>query len=247
MKRTFIHQGMSDLGVRDRLRILFRHYILHPLFGDMFTNTELIHELIEYYDGYQLQNANSKKGILGFGLIHYALITNLRPRRLLCIGSKKGFVPAICALACKHNGFGKVDFVDAGYGESDATNQWGGVSLWRRINPRSHFSFLGLDAFIQPFIMTTKEFIKREKHRYQYIHVDGDHSYEGVKNDVLGVWPRLSKNGYLVLHDVTVRHMNNQPDYGVWRLWNEISGANKILVDQSAGLGIIQKKSNRLF
>ncbi len=240
-KITTVFSSISDLGVRDKIRILVRHHILYPLFGDTLLNRSVIHELVEYYDGYQLQNADSKKGELGFGLFHYAMITNIKPKRVLCIGSKKGFIPAVCAMACKHNGFGTVDFVDAGYGEDDGQNQWGGVSLWRRVDPKRHFSFLGLDAHIVPFIMTTDEFAARRHSSYQYIHVDGDHSYDGVKNDVSHVWPLLERDGFLSLHDVTVKQMKNQPPYGVWKLWEELPGARKILLDKAAGLGVIQK------
>lgn len=45
------------------------------------------------------------------------------------------FVPAICAVGCRDNGFGKVDFVDAAMDMNDvnkvAGNHWGGVGFWK--------------------------------------------------------------------------------------------------------------------
>jgi hypothetical protein len=41
----------------------------------------------------------------------------MRPKRVLCVGSRYGYIPAICAYACKENNYGVVDFVDAGFDE----------------------------------------------------------------------------------------------------------------------------------
>ena len=62
-------------------------------------------------------NAHAPTMSLGFGLLHYALVRNLRCRRVLVVGSQRGFVPAVCGVACRDQGFGSVDFVDAGYSD----------------------------------------------------------------------------------------------------------------------------------
>lgn len=238
---TKLAKSVAGLGIRDTIKILFRHHISVPLFGvDHIFNKRINHEIIEYFDGYQLQNADSSTGFLGFGLLHYSLVANTRPKRILCIGSKKGFVPAMCAMACRDIGFGQVDFVDAGYSESDGKQQWGGIGLWRSQNPLHHFSFLNLAPYINVHVMTTREFFRKNTSRYQYIYVDGDHTYAGVKEDYVSAWKHLDKNGYMSFHDVTVRKMPGQPSYGVWKLWKELSG-NKILFNHAGGLGIIQK------
>ena len=33
------------------------------------------------------------------------------------------------------------------------------------------------------------------------VYVDADHSYEGVKNDILAWWPKLKSGGYFAFHD----------------------------------------------
>ena len=106
--------SLIGLGKRDALRVLIRQYIWYPLFPRMsLISRGIAHEFIELYDGLQLQNVDSKADYFGFGLIHYSLVTNIKPKRILCIGSKKGFIPAVCALACRDNRFGTVDFVVA--------------------------------------------------------------------------------------------------------------------------------------
>jgi hypothetical protein len=187
-----------------------------------------------------------KTGNLGYGWIHYGLIRLMRPERVLCIGSRWGYIPAVCALACKHNGFGVVDFVDAGFDMDDYVGpgeHWGGVGWWKKCNPKKYFGAFGLEKNIELQVMTSQEFYKKfPKKRFGYIHVDGDHSYKGVADDFRMFWPRLVKNGYLAIHDI------GSPDkdgnvYGTRTFWREISKTKKKYLEilEDPGVGIIQK------
>ncbi len=51
------------------------------------------------------------------------------------------------------------------------------------------------------------------------LHLDGYHPYESVKHDYETWLPKMSARGIMVFHDINVR----QEDYGVWKLWEEIS------------------------
>ncbi len=237
-------KSFSELGIRDTVRILFRHFFRVPVLNQRFLyDASLAYEVLQYFDGYLLQNADARRGLLGFGLLHHALIVNMKPARILCIGSKKGFIPALCAMACRDVGRGHVDFVDAGYSESDAngTKHWGGIGFWRSQNPQVHFSFLGLDTHITTHVMTTDEYFRKTRKSYEYIYIDGDHTYEGVKKDFNNAWPRLKKGGLMLLHDTDVRVIKEQLPYGVWKLWRTIPIQTKVKLSVAAGLGIIQK------
>jgi len=204
-------------------------------------------KLIIHYCGTSGHNLEEDKSGLGYGLIHYALISNLKPKRVLCIGSTKGFIPAICALACKENAKGHVDFVDAGY-DKDDPNHWGGIGFWKKINPDKHFSFPALSAWITTHIMKSDQFARLgTKRKWQYIYIDADHSYEGVKKDYKIFWPRLEKGGFMVFHDVLLRQHPEFDNFGVWKFWNEMKNTNKITIPYThskvlpSGLGILQK------
>ncbi len=203
----------------------------------------VVRYFINHFNGDDGQNADERTNNLGFGFIHYALLRNTRPARILCVGSRKGFIPAICALACRDNRYGTVDFVDAGYDRTDE-NHWSGIGWWKQVDPDRHFKPYGINRYINTFVMTTERFAKRfPKRRYDYVYIDGDHSYRGSKLDVRLFWPKLNKFGFMVFHDVHVRYTEDLGTFGVWKTWKEIKSPAKILFPfpEDSGLGIVQK------
>lgn len=200
--------------------------------------------LINEYGGDEGHNINFHQFFLGFGLIHYSFIRNLRPINILCVGSSKGFIPAILALACKDNAIGHVDFVDAGYDKSQPAKHWGGTGFWKNFNPSKHFKKLGIDDYITTHVMTTQEYAdKFPKMRYQYVYIDGDHSYEGIRLDYGLFWPCLDMYGFMLFHDVVARGRLDKGIFGIWKFWNELKNTNKIILPfpKDSGLGILQK------
>lgn len=216
---------------------LFKHNVI------TLDNSFINRFIINTYNGDAGQNISPQQDSLGFGLIQYSFIRNSKPRHILCIGSRKGFIPAILALACRDNHSGHVDFVDAGYDEDDVGKHWSGVGFWKKNNPNIHFLKIGVQNQITTYIMTTEHFAKQVKTKYDYIYIDGDHSYKGVKSDYSLFWPRLSKYGYMVFHDVYVHHTDELGEFGVWKLWKELKNTHKIILPfpVHSGLGIIQK------
>jgi predicted O-methyltransferase YrrM len=201
--------------------------------------------IIENYDGYEGQNADLKNGRLGFGLLHYSLIQNLKPKNILVVGSLKGYIPVIAAMACRDNQFGQVDFVDAAYDDEEKGKNWQGIGLWKKINPKEYFSKVGVQDYIKTHVMTTAEFAKKyPKKKYQYIYIDGDHSYEGVKLDYSLFYPRLEKNGLMSFHDIVASGKLAGGLYGVKKFWQELKNKEKIIFPfpTNSGLGILQKK-----
>lgn len=233
---------MKKLLNKLKLLNIIRFFYI-KLLSPSLANPQLSKYLIDNYDGYWGQQADRFTGNLGFGSLHYQIISIQKPLRVLCIGSQRGFIPAICALACKHNRRGHVDFVDAGFAEPHP-KAWSGDGFWKKINPKTHFGKIGIQKYISTFVMSTEEFsTKYPKKRYDYIYVDGDHSYDGVKNDYKLFWPKLNKNGYMAFHDSSaLGNFRKRYKFGVSKFLLEISKFNShIRFPNHPGLEIIQK------
>lgn len=189
-------------------------------------------------------NLDFKRKNFGYGWIHYAMICNLKPKRVLCIGSRYGFIPAICAMACKDSGGGTVDFVDAGYGENEEDN-WGGVGNWKNAKS-NYFEVGGIEKNIKLQVMKTSEFARKSKGvKWDYVYIDGDHSYPGVKYDFETFWPRLRLGGMLAIHDIFTT-WDDGSEYGTSQFWREIKQKYReyLEIPGDFGLGILKKSYN---
>lgn len=193
-------------------------------------------------------NFDVESGNLGYGWIHYGLIQNLKPSRVLVIGSRYGFVPAVCALACQDNQRGVVDFVDAGYDYRQPQEQdraWGGVGFWKKADIKKHFGKFELSNYLRVYVTTSEDFHQTyPKYRWQYVFIDGDHSYHGVKTDFTLFWPRLETEGILAVHDIFTPNSIIGTKAGVKKFWEELKHNRKnsmIEIPGLCGLGLIQK------
>jgi predicted O-methyltransferase YrrM len=204
-------------------------------------------QLVEFFkrhyapDGGAEREHNATATTLGFGAIHYALVANLRPTRVLTIGSRYGYVPAAIALALKAIGAGTVDLVDANY--ADAADgfevAFGGAGHWQG-DAAEHFTALDLRDVLDVHVMRSSTFFERCSHRYGYIYIDGDHSYQGVRFDFEHACAILENDGIIAMHDAVV----TEPAFGVRPLLDELDPEyyNCIIVPAWPGLAIVQAK-----
>ena len=192
-------------------------------------------------DGAAEREHNARPDSSGFGLIHYSLVTNLRPEKVLAIGSRHGYVPSMLALALKANGFGTIDFVDANYSDAKDGEQiaFGGVENWHG-DAAEKFACFGLRDVVNVHVQRSSEFFANCDAKYGYIYLDGNHSYEGCRYDFEKSLAIAEPGALIVLHDVAVV----QPTFGVNRLFVELEENlyNKLLIPAWPGLGIIQRK-----
>jgi hypothetical protein len=211
-----------------------------------FEDATVVSRVKEWFapDGAAEREHNATAASLGFGAIHYGLVANLKPSRALVVGSRHGYIPAIIALTMKMNGNGTVDFVDANY--SDAVHgfgaAYGGVGRWDA-GAGDTFAAFGLGAQINVHIMRSSDFFDTCACTFQYVYLDGDHSYEGCRFDFEQAAARTEDGGLIVLHDVCV----TDPAFGVGRLFAELDQRRygTVLVPSWPGLGIVQLKGRR--
>lgn len=77
-----------------------------------------------------------------------------------------------------------------------------------------------------------------------FLFIDGDHTYEGVKKDYEMYSSLVSKNGYIGFHDINDTQRHRDRNVYVSKLWNELKGEKiEFNVHKDwAGIGVIKNK-----
>lgn len=133
---------------------------------------------------------------LGLGWIYYGLARLLRPRRVVVIGSHRGFAPMVFARALLDNAEqGRVAFVEPSLVDD----------FWKdpaRVS--AHFSAYGIHN-VDHFCVTTQEFARsadwRQLGEVGIVLVDGYHSEEQARIDHQAFAPLLAASGCVLFHD----------------------------------------------
>ena len=221
-------------------------YRLYKLLDNHFTNRIFFHYGADYrWNDQRSQNLDKDTFNQGYGLAHYALIRNQKPKNLLCIGSMYGYIPYMMSKACEENGYGKVDFVDAGYDIDDSNDRARhnfGLGFWKKHNVKKHFSYLLDNSYIDFHLMRSQDFAKKTKKKYDYIYIDGGHWYAQAKEDFSLFWPKLKEEGFLVFHDIHYEVVSKGIPFEYWKLWEELIeefGFKFELSNHYSGLGFI--------
>lgn len=101
-------------------------------------------------------------------------------------------------------------------------------------------------ARFSTLLRTTFDQARRQfpNHSIDILHIDGLHTYEAVKHDFDTWFDTVKPGGYILLHDTAVK----QNDFGVWRLWVELTARfqHHIHFSHSNGLGVIRLPSDSL-
>jgi hypothetical protein len=86
---------------------------------------------------------------------------------------------------------------------------------------------------------STRDTVKEWCSEIDMTFIDGDHKYEGVKND-WELYGPLTKR-YVAFHDIKAKtdHKHKEKQIEVPRLWNEIKGTNYKEIGSNPGIGII--------
>jgi len=152
---------------------------------------------------------------LGDGLLIYSFIQFIRAKVCVCIGSGGGFIPRLMTQARMDlhsqnifEGNGIVEWGDIGTTIIiDAANGVGGFTDWTAEN-----SFLRQNFSPQVILDTSErtfyDYFVRQDIKIDYLHIDGDHSYEGVKKDFELYSTIMSENGIITIHDTDQTYHN---------------------------------------
>jgi hypothetical protein len=241
----------------------------------MITNQPYIEKYITTNDGDlvpYLWTHGATKSHLGDGLIVYSLIQHMRAKVCVCIGSGGGFIPRIITQA-------RIDLHNQQILEGNPDYNWGDIGVTYLVDAcngvggptdiEDETSFFRT-KFYPRLIKSTSvdayyDFFVRQDIKIDFLFIDGDHSYEGVKKDFELYSKIISDNGTIVLHDTDKNYekslivsedskKDHYPFDGPSKLveelqqrpeWNLINLHNfRILMDKpsSSGITIINKK-----
>lgn len=211
---------------------------------------------------------------LGDGLVVYALIQQIRAGVCVCLGSGGGFIPRIMTQArydLYNEGIIKEEWQEGWDSRGatyvvDACNEVGGHNSWADEDSffRTHF--------FPRFIKDTTEsafynFFVKQGIKIDYLHIDADHSFEGVKQDFELYSTIMNPGGIISLHDTDENFENNlivsEDNKPYWfkfdgpakfvktldSSWEKINLFNEGKLKDApstAGLTIIQKKMPRV-
>jgi len=153
---------------------------------------------------------------LGDGIIVYSIVQHMRAKNCLCIGSGGGYIPRIITQARldlhKQQIFEGND--DLNWGDIgstylvDACNGVGGPNDLEDEN--SYYRY----KFHPRLIKSTSEeayynFFVLQDIKLDFIFIDGDHSYEGVKKDFELYSQLLTDKGIIIIHDTDKKYEEN--------------------------------------
>ena len=195
---------------------------------------------------------------LGAGIFYYSIPYFLKAEVCVCLGSGGGYVPRLmqdCMWELQETDIiknGEVYVIDA-------TNGFNGNVDWDDSD-----SFLRKN-FDPKFINTTTEdayynfFVKRDI-KIDYLHIDADHTYEGVKRDFDLYSTIMNENGIISIHDTDKKYWDNFETYDgephdtcygpsdfikeipiEWQLFNLFDHKDKSNKLSSTGLTILRK------
>lgn len=168
------------------------------------------------------------------------LIAEFKPKTVVEIGtSRGGSLFILCRLAAEDASIISVDMPGAGFGEAYTPAH----SKMFELFPLKGQSLTLVKA--DSHNPETRERVKSLLNGKQvdFLFIDGDHSYEGVKADFAMYFPLLSDGGMIAFHDIAVHSRFNGCE--VDRFWNEIKRTfphREIIADREqgwAGIGIL--------
>lgn len=150
---------------------------------------------------------------LGDGLLVYSLIMFNRAKVCVCIGSGGGFIPRLMTRARR-------DLWEQGIFEGNNSPEWGDIGTTIIVDASNgvggNTDWTNDDSFLRKhftpqIILETSErafydYFIRQDIKIDYLHIDGDHSYEGVKLDFELYSTIMSENGIITIHDTDQRY-----------------------------------------
>jgi glycosyltransferase involved in cell wall biosynthesis len=179
-----------------------------------------------------LMAPHSWAGHLNFA---YWLTKELKPDVVVELGTHTGNSYFAFCQSIKENGLNsKCYAVDTWQGDVHAGEY--ANEVFDYVNGHNSENYAGFSTLMRmTFDEASKYFSDKS---IQLLHIDGLHTYDAVRNDFETWLPKLKEDAVVLFHDTMVR----ERDFGVWKLWEELSSKYKDNFEfhHSHGLGVLR-------
>jgi hypothetical protein len=132
---------------------------------------------------------------IGSGILYFAIPYVLKARTCVCIGSGGGYVPRFmhhAQVEAKVQG-ARTILIDANKGKFGRPNYQSERSFFRK-----RFSAIEI---VEMNSADYAAVAKNQDIKIDYLHIDGDHTYEGALSDFTKYLPLMSNKGLITIHD----------------------------------------------
>jgi methyltransferase family protein len=140
---------------------------------------------------------------LGAGMLYYALAYSLRARVCVCLGSGGGFVPRMMRQAQRDLRLeeSRTILVDGAHNVPVEKREIWGSPSWVAEDSWFRKEFPDVEIVVSLTETAHDELFVPNGIEIDYLHIDGDHHYEGVRLDFDLFAPLVRDDGVVTLHD----------------------------------------------
>ena len=179
---------------------------------------------------------------LGAGMLYYALTYSLRAAVCVCLGSGGGFVPRMMRQAQRDLALApsRTILVDGADAVAPEKREIWGSPTWTPADSWFRTRFPDVEVVLSLTKTAHQEVFVADGIEIDYLHIDGDHHYEGVRLDFDLFAPLVRDNGVITLHDSG----NYREPCGVPQLVEELRRDGTYAVVQfpvAYGTAVVQK------
>jgi predicted O-methyltransferase YrrM len=228
--------GAEALVERTNFMNLTKAFSVPPLLWRLRTTPERPRELVDLVFGNRIISPlQVREELLEFGEV----VSKLKPKVVLEIGTARG--GTLCVLSRLADPCATIVSVDLPGGEFGGGYKWFHVPIFKRLPLRGQKLHLLRADSHDPESFSRVERVL-DGRQLDLLFIDGDHSYDGVRQD-FEVYSRLVRPGGLVaFHDVA---KHRDPTCQVSRFWDEVKERyqyTEVIRDRNqgwAGIGLL--------
>lgn len=189
-----------------------------------------------------LDEVDFQSGLGDSAYLLYGLARSLKPKVAVEIGSARGKSACFVGMALKENGSGKLFAIDP-----HARTNWNDENSVDTLQVmRENIHRLKLEKQVEILRDVSSSAARRWMLPIDMLFIDGDHSYEGVKQDWELFAPFVTRFGVVVFHDtlwdLQPESPYARPDMGVPTFVEELraQGYPVTTIDKDFGVSIVQ-------